>query len=298
LAKKHSVRLSAIDLDSPTAAWERIITEISHRSKKSAQEKDAAYEIEAKLRKSIVKILKTEQEHYADLYAESSIGKKINDFLNNGGHLVSLNFDQLAYFKSKKRPIFPKLAKNSNETPQAQLLYKRIRIKANGNAVSMVWHPHGSILHPQSIRLGLRDYGLIPSFYEEAFGRYKAWERNCLSRSKWKGDTNRIKDEECHAFLLEKLDELDRNTNKRKFFPADTWVTRFMLLPVVFIGVGLSKEEIGLHWLLAQRERNFLKRKNYPQPVIIRKNQKASTPFGSHFHDCESWDEAWQQAFK
>jgi hypothetical protein len=77
LAKKHRVRLSAVDLDSPTATWEQIITEVSRRSKKSVHKKHAAYEIEAELRNSIVEILEKEQERYADLYAESGIVNKI-----------------------------------------------------------------------------------------------------------------------------------------------------------------------------------------------------------------------------
>ena len=293
LAKRFNVELPRSCYSNPTVAWERLITEVS--LKRGEPQTKAAHEIEDELRKQVAALLKQEQAHYAEAFAESVIGKKLHAFIANGGHLVSLNFDQLAYLKMGKRPSFPRLMPNKR-TAQSHLLYKRTRVKANDDTFSMIWHPHGSIINPGTIRLGFRDYGLIPNFYKEAFGHYKAWEKKCLSVTKWKHNLARGKDEECHTFLLGKLAELDQETKASKYCPADTWVTRFMLLPVVFIGAGLSKEEIGLHWLLAQRERNFLKRKQHPMPVIVRENHAVDPPFGITYKDCDSWDAAWDSA--
>jgi len=294
LAKERSVELPRSCYSNPTVAWERLITEVSRKS--GEPQKKAAYIIEHELKKSVADFLKKDQAHHAEAFAESVVGKKLHAFIANGGHLVSLNFDQLAYLKMGKRPSFPRLMPDKGKV-QSHLLYKRTRIKANDNTFSMIWHPHGSIINPGTIRLGFRDYGLMPNFYEAAFGHYKAWETQCLSGTKWESDSGKgEEDKECHAFLLGKLAELDRETKASKFCPADTWVTRFMLLPVVFIGVGLSREEIGLHWLLAQRERNFLKRKRHPKPVIVRENQAEDRPFGVTYKDCDSWDAAWDSA--
>jgi hypothetical protein len=76
---------------------------------------------------------------------------------------------------------------------------------------------------------------------------------------------------------------------------ADHWITRFMLLPVDFIGAGVSHQEIGLRWLLNQRARNLARIRERQIPVIHRVALEWISPAwaDSRFHP--HWDAAWDQ---
>ena len=297
LAKEQGVKLPSSDYVNPILAWEKIINLVGLR--KGGGGKKAAHQIEHDLRKSIADLLREEQERHKKDFAASDVSKKLQSFLlNGGGHLVSLNFDELAYAGLQIDYRSPTHVKKRIHSPARKadiaLLYNRLLVRDKESECSTIWHAHGSIDFPATIRLGLRDYGFMPSFYWEAFKQYKKWERKQLKD--WKGKTDPVKSDQCHTYLLGKLEELDNRRGKGRIDAADTWVTRFMLLPVVFIGVGLSDQEIGLHWLLAQRERNFLKRKGHPQPVSFQKKKSEMKPFGLAYKNYESWDAAWNDA--
>ena len=96
-----------------------------------------------------------------------------------------------------------------------------------------VFQPNGTIYDKSSIRLGFRDFAL---------------------------QANSI----CHAFGLYKSDKVES--------PKDTWVRELMEKNLIFIGVGLSSEEIGLRWAMLQKRRNYAKdinRTNSPKNYMI-----------------------------
>lgn len=83
-----------------------------------------------------------------------------------------------------------------------------------------VFQPNGTIYNKKSIRLGFRDFALQADSINHAFGRYKS-------------------------------DKVDPSN--------DTWVKELMVNNLIFIGVGLTSEEIGLRWAMLQKRRNYAK---------------------------------------
>ena len=90
----------------------------------------------------------------------------------------------------------------------------------NLNGNVKVFQPNGTIYNKKSIRLGFRDFALQADSINHAFGHYKS----------------------------EKVETL-----------KDTWVRELMENNLIFIGVGLTSEEIGLRWAMLQKRRNYAK---------------------------------------
>ena len=130
-----------------------------------------------------------------------------------------------------------------------------------------LWYPNGSILQPESIRMGLRDYGAAPEAIRLAFNRLKAWEQrqgfSALPQSIAYGRATDALIKASEAGLDADLTEwfVDDSIEIDRPFPM-TWVAEFLYRPLVFAGVGLSDQETGIWWLLAQRRRNLARVEN------------------------------------
>ena len=90
---------------------------------------------------------------------------------------------------------------------------------------------------------------------------------------------------------------MEYGSTKNKIERHGNWVTRFMLYDVFIIGAGISHSEIGLRWLLVQRQRNpaRVEPKNRPKTVFL--DIKENYPTG--LMGCNlssSWDQAWVKA--
>ena len=213
--------------------------------------------------------------------------------------VVSLNFD-LTWIDSTPVQFYtPALAapkEGANPLPNTELerLYSRITIPENKN----VWFPNGAV-HPRGpeIRLGLRDFGLQMNALQHGFQMFKAWEsRMTKSKTEPMSTSN-------YMTLLEKLDI----GAKGDLQDADHWVTRFMMRPVYILGAGLSPEEQGLWWLLAQRARN-LARVDGAAPARILLNASTMTTEERLTWNrkapiiepiwCEDFDHGWQNVFR
>ena len=191
---------------------------------------------------------------------------------NSPIHLISLNFDSLAYEQLKPKStvvadtnskILKKSKKESISVSKTRLLYDRFICKSNSSQ-STVWHPHGHVGRPESLVLGMRDYGFLPPSYFYAFNQFKAWENEIAGN---------LQGNDKYRKLISELALFDEKSSSSKIaHPADNWVTRFMLYPLTFIGVGLSQVEIGMRWLLVQRSRNFArvskKGRNKDMPIV------------------------------
>jgi hypothetical protein len=255
-------------LSDPVMQWEQMLCNTAKPCDQGNGQLNASAE-EKKLKKSVCNSLKeiSLEMYQSGIYDNNFLADKIT---NSSIHLLSLNFDSLAYtkLKPKKQTIadgksawFDLAAKEGVRKSDVKLLYDRFICK-NQNNHSTVWHPHGHLSRNESLVLGMRDYGFLPPSYFYAFNQFKKWER------KISGDSHGI---EKHQKLLQALASFDeKNETEAITHSADHWVTRFMLYPLTFVGVGLSKVEIGMRWLLVQRSRNF---RNMPD------NQKPVTEF-------------------
>lgn len=249
----------------PVLAWEQLVAE------QASGRGDAAKE-ERVLKKSLCRILDDEAKEVQSEYSKDKVIAQLSQTLKQGGvHLVSLNFDHLAHSGLGKELSVDKFLKicrsdkikdpasksesvsiKSVRMEDLKLLYgRKIVAPRTTESCSTIWHPHGHVGRLESLRLGMRDYGFLPQSYFFAFEEFKKWERSVASKLEGAKRYNKLK---------QALWEMDSaQTNKSPVTPADNWVTRFMLYPVDFIGVGLSQVEIGLRWLLVQRARNFAK---------------------------------------
>jgi hypothetical protein len=146
--------------------------------------------------------------------------------------------------ENKRARFYKENAFNVLRSDDLDLIYNRESIESKNNINSYVWHPHGSVKKHKSLRLGLRDYAIMPGSYVYAFNEFKAWERTLLKRNSSK-KTNEPLSASDHKILLDRIQEWDSGKTQKKEINADNWVTRFMLLPVRFIGVGLSVEKFA-----------------------------------------------------
>lgn len=261
--------------DDPMLAWEQLVAE------QASGRGDAAKE-ERILKKSLCRILDDEAKEVQSEYSKDKVIAQLGQTLKQGGiHLVSLNFDHLAHAGLGKELSVDKFLKTcrsdkiqdpasksesvsikSVRMEDLKLLYgRKIVAPRTTESCSIIWHPHGHVGRLGSLRLGMRDYGFLPQSYFFAFEEFKKWERSVAGKLEGAKKYNKLK---------QALWEMDSaQTKKSPASPADNWVTRFMLYPVDFIGVGLSQVEIGLRWLLVQRARNFAKVSPREVPPVI-----------------------------
>jgi hypothetical protein len=287
----------------PTEFWERMVTR-----KTAAQGSYNASVIESRLKTKACQIIKEcAEKQWGKKYATSPLTKAMADRLSMGRvHLISLNFDDLGYRALYQREgvrPFQRRLRNRYATAdpmtqfQKNLRWKTKFMNAKG-LTATVWHPHGNIRESASIHLGLRDYGMLPASYAKAFGKFKEWQRHAIGGSSHNARTISDRD---YARLLSKLEAMDRDCATNEKNDADTWITRLMLLPVTFIGVGLSVNEIGLRWILTQRERNLARVTNPPPCTKITVPSAAArancpAPLGAKLRHFQSTNEAWHQA--
>ena len=256
--KREACRISDIisTVNDPVIQWEQIICNTNQNSKRFNIQEGAS-EAEKKLKQSVCTILNgiCLEIKKLGIYNNNFLANKIS---NSSIHLLSLNFESLAYshLNPRKKVIkyfdkknINKLANEAMRKNEAKLLYDRFICK-NHDSPSIVWHPHGHVGRVDSLILGMRDYGFLPPSYFYAFNQFKKWENKIAAN---------LQGAEKYQKLIEELKLFDdRSDGSGITDPADNWVTRFMLYPLTFIGVGLSQVEIGMRWLLVQRARNFL----------------------------------------
>jgi len=166
-----------------------------------------------------------------------------------------------------------------------------------------IWFPNGLIDDHATLRLGLRDFGLQPAEIQFGFNLLKQFERQNLLKPKSSGAA--INWVESYGVIKGYLDiEHERidGQGHQLASPPLAWVADFIYRPLIFAGVGLSQDELGLWWLLNQRQRNFahLRAEHTPPAyILLRKDDRRmsfwqSRPFGLEPLVCSDWDEGWQ----
>jgi hypothetical protein len=285
-------------LNHPTSAWEYLVLKyVENKPSFSAANAELA------LKRIAAQVITLEEKIQSRYYARSAICNELyRNIVGGGGHLVNLNFDRLPFANNLliNRSLSGKSIKiKKNELIKARksdlvLLYRRIKLESTGgsnNLNTIIWHPHGCVDYPDTIRMGFRDYGIMPSYYIEAFKYFKAWQRKVLSHKVNNRDPITARD---HVKLLKQLDAMDSDNAMLSVEAADNWITRFMLLPVSIVGAGLSTDEYGLRWLLIQRNRNLARVKIASREAILYNMQ--ALPQGVISRGFTDWDSAWKSA--
>jgi len=168
---------------------------------------------------------------------------------------------------------------------------------------SRVWFPNGYVGLPVTLRLGLRDFGLQPSEIRVGYDLLIQYEQEIFCPS----DAGTV--EQVWGCNYGHISEyLEPNPNglpldepdARQDFPL-TWVADFIYRPLFFAGVGLAQEELGLWWLLNQRQRHYAQvdSKHIPPVCVLvhtddqRLKFWYTRPFGIEPIVCSHWDEGW-----
>lgn len=289
VAKKAGISQGCSHELGPTLAWEQMVADYVERDSTCSSNK-----AEKELRKVVKCILEEAVDQSLPSYSKNPLFKQISNALESAPcHILSLNFDPMLIrlFGAKKLPLnlLPEIKPQKLRDKDIRNLYHRFSLKL-GNNYSTLWFPHGTTEVSDSIRLGFRDYGLMPSVYLKAFQYFKRWERACCPDRQ----TSSLQP------LLMALKQLDLDhhlAQPSRLAHHDNWFTRLLLLPVEIIGAAVSKEELGLQWALLQRQRNFARKRLKPQKSILYSLQEMSEEhllFDKHFG---SSDQLWDRVF-
>jgi hypothetical protein len=266
-----------------------------------------AYAIEAMARRHVVGVINKASENYP-LSARARI-----PLLPQWGAVISLNFDVAwlgAAGNQRARPArngttVSQLLTTHITSRERRRLCERINVvnssddSPNTDVQQRVWFPNGNVNDPKSIRMGLHDYGAAPFAIQNAFALLKQWERTSLGTDAGAGP------DENFAAIAQALEQpAHAGADKPDTSPLPlplTWVADFLYRPLFFAGVGLSVQESGLWWLLAQRARNLAKIGEPAKTYILvdAASDKMpfwrSRPFGVEAIACGDWDEGWER---
>lgn len=224
----------------PTLLWDEMVRAKLRLPGKPDNLKQS-HQAEAALRRCVVEELKQA------MSVAQVDQRKLAEFRAAAGkHIVSLNFDTLITdgenIKSASWPA-----------KDAQRLGCRL-----DSADRTYWFPHGCVEQPESIRLGLRDYGFLPSAWNASVNKFKGRERTWRKKRPWTDE-----------LFAEFQNELVKHQSED---PAATLTGHLLVAPLIFFGTGLSESEWGWWWLMNQRARNMaaVPEANRSATVIVR----------------------------
>lgn len=298
---------------SPVQRWETLLLRAAREGFRDlkghwhAPTTSPAHVIEAMARRHVVGVINKASENYP-LSARGRI-----PLLPQWGAVISLNFDvawlgaagQRACRARDGTAVAQSLAAHITSR-ERQRLCERIDVDdssedgfSTGAQRQRVWFPNGKVNEPKSIRMGLHDYGAAPFAIQNAFALLKQWERTNLGTDAGAGP------DENFAAIAQALEHpghqgADKPDTSPMPLPL-TWVADFLYRPLYFAGVGLSDQESGLWWLLAQRARNLAKVGQAAKAYILvdaasdRMKFWQSRPFGVEAIACGDWDEGWEK---
>ena len=217
------------------------------------------------------------------------------------GSIVSLNFDGYwlpsKFEWSEKYPsdTYPVSIQQMTKGVEGKRLNRSILVDRKNQRV---WFPNGHLSLNESLRLGLREFGFQPIAIYEAFKALKKFERS-----------NQLETEEPvnHEVWQAAVALLNGDSSIHKSLGLTNlplnWVTEMMYRPVFFAGVGMSDAEVGLWWLMVQRERNLVKVDPDVRPkayiLVHEKDTRLdfwkTHPCGIEPVICSNWDAGWAE---
>lgn len=251
-----------------TLAWEAMVLELAFRNQRQPHEVE-----EDRLLPAVAEVL---NQHYPPNGTTSKFAKQ---FLGYGfSDVVSFNFDEVLLAEPWEWQPSPKPADFSKTSTYALLRKSRTR----------VWFPHGNVRYPKSIQLGQRNYGTFIDELEQARRAYKEQETALK--------------EELFGRAAEPSTDAQRaqlwNEHRAR---ARNWLCVVMNAPLVFIGLGMGREEWPLWWLLNQRARNHARRAiERPVFVFMRRDEADRLRIAADLANLnllvfDSFDRGWQR---
>lgn len=273
----------------PVLRWEKILETASldgyeYQSNWIAPHTKNISDIESDAKKIVALVIKEFEYRYPDKNQKSQ-----SIFDKSIGSVISLNFDNLWVKTNYQLSNKPPIKITEIEDRESRRIHNHIISDKNQNL--KIWFPNGTVQDPDTIRMGLYDYGAQPFALKKIFGYIKQYENEIeklIGKDNW---------EEYEKYLIPQL-EGNQNVDPR----LNNWVAHFLYRPLYFAGVGLSESEIGLWWLLAQRARNFAKlpKEKRPKTIILVKNDSqrnlfwSNRPCGVETIKCENWEIGWE----
>ena len=250
----------------PSVRWEQLIINTSTQGFRNGNniwvqpKQFPAHKIEIEAKKSVAKVL-------ADRSGGYPHRRSLLKYLNHPAwaSVISLNFDcswentQPSYYHCSKLP------KNIN------LLQIYGHIATSSGRGKQVWFPNGCIKKPNTLRLGIRDFGLQINSIHETFSQIKRFER-----------IHRQAHGESALHQIQQFLESTQDYISIENQPIErSWILEFLFRPLVFVGVGLSQNESGLWWLLTQRARNLsrIPEKHRPPTILVRREADSDHDF-------------------
>lgn len=295
VASELGIKIPSLSLPS-VMRWERILEDASRNGFQHPTDITQWFEptalssskIELRAKDAVTKVLKAQAKEYP-----CKSGRARFPFDAAFGAVISLNFDH-AWVGKSNYTFANKHSKDTGSKKLTAVEVERLRnfMLKHEMPNKSIWFPNGSICAPETIRMGLYDYGTQAHALKVAFSGIKCYERELESRlgtSDW---------EKKSVVLETELDKAPSEQDPR----FSNWVAQFLYRPIYFAGVGLGEFETGLWWLLSQRARNLAKvpLAQRPQTIILRsaKDEKrdfwANRPFGVEAMYCDDWDHGWE----
>lgn len=250
--------------------------------------------IEKEARRCVATVLN----HAATHYPESSRGQiPLRDYW---GAVISLNFDAawLPHSGGMNTQGLSSLGLPTSKIDQREkrrLATSALISGVDGGAHRRVLFHHGTCAAPETIRIGLYDCGAAANAIQVGFSPLKKWEReNGLSGNS--SDAELAASTGALRYASEGVNDLSEAIGELSL-PL-TWVADFLYRPLVFAGVGMSDQESGLWWLLAQRARNLARTGALSNAfILVDANDRPAfwlnNPFGLEPIPCINWDEGW-----
>lgn len=170
--------------------------------------------------------------------------------------IISFNFDCVLQVEPVRWPRPP--AKQPRTRCYAELKHG-----------TRIWYPHGFVARPNSIQLGVRNYGTYIAELEAARYEYKKHE-NKVKRQLFPELTGNLGSSQ--PSTVQQRERLWSETRES----TPSWLALAMNAPLVFIGFGMGREEWPVWWFLNQRARNHARRK-IERPVFVFMNAEEAS---------------------
>lgn len=218
-----------------TLDFEKII--VNQTKNQNSADLKQAHIIEKKQLKNIANFIKAEQEwvlnqsdrfNYPNIFNPKYVSDVISlNFDHVAEELCNLNYGNDKEVKGFNDSSFNKiLPENSKSSIYQRTSYRKITDKSENEI--RFWYPHGTILKPDSITLGINRYAKLVS------------------------DTMRIRDH---------YKKNERENSSKEVIDL-TWYSQILNNPVLILGASFSEAEWGLWSAIVFKKRNYAKSTN------------------------------------
>lgn len=256
-----------------TLDFEKII--VNQTKNQNSADLKQAHIIEKKQLKNIANFIKAEQEwvlnqsdrfNYPNIFNPKYVSDVISlNFDHVAEELCNLNYGNGKEVKGFNDSSFNKiLPENSKSSIYQRTSYRKITDKSENEI--RFWYPHGTILKPDSITLGINRYAKLVS------------------------DTMRIRDH---------YKKNERENSSKEVIDL-TWYSQILNNPVLILGASFSEAEWGLWSSIVFKKRNYAKSTNSFYENDIYKmvdNKTEDKNLGYWYHplfESKDFNEQWE----